>query len=203
MIETSRNLIIQNYKDLIQLYSFYNKFFKLFPEINQLTPHLNLVDSDRNVGKKLESADVINQLIIDFKNEECVRDIAFIEEKETRLKISRESAQFLLNLQKKEEEFGKSKIPQKKVTRQPTLIVSKKGKASNKQADQALLPEKKPLASPYLDHAGLLVERHNYPEAITAYEIAHAKAASENDSYNQLRAHDGLTITFAHILERN
>ena len=205
-IEIARKLIIQSYKDLIQIYTFYQKFFKSYPEVIKITKTVHLMNPKDNFGAMIKTEDELNELILKFKQQECVRDEIFVEEKKQKLEITSESARFLNDLVKREQAFRKEKEELRSARKKQTEQISIKPVSNKKNSNQNQV--KKPevaqalisAASPYLDHGSLLISKHHYPEAITSFETARKKAEIENDIFSQLRALDGLSITHAHIL---
>ena len=205
VIESSRKSIIALYHDFKQLVIFYNTYFEKYPESNyrSLTPVISFFTPQNDYQKKINTLDAINQTMLDFEKEEVIRDALFLEAKQAKLAICEEAAQFLIDLQKKENQFVHERRLAK-ISRQSQVkaIQHKPEKVRDtSQNYDIIIKEPMPVYElPYFERAAKSIETHAYYNALTLYELAYNESVECKDLYTQLRAVDGLAFTYGNIV---
>lgn len=198
--ETSRKLILKTYKFLIQLSSFFDKFFQKFPDTKHRPGKLSrsFLRPCNDFQKELFNIAEINELIDQFTRSEIIRDQLFLEEKQRKLKISEESARILVELENKQKQrWQQRKARPEKITIQK--INQEKSENSEDDTETSIKPQLSK-SELYLYSAHQMLEKHKLNNAINLYEKAYAQAIADTDLLYQSYALDGLASTCGNIL---
>lgn len=214
-IEVARNVIVSLYRNTLKIHSFYSTFFKIFPENKRgnLTPIVAIFSIKDDYSQQVKSVDEIVPLLNLFCQQEYVKEEHYQEEKKNALKISNESAKFLMCMQRKEDAFRlkQEKIrlaeEKQKVLKRP--IPSDSSSEENASDEFATndfdweMESTQVKVSRYFNKADAFIKKHKYTKAIEVYELVRDAAVSEEDVFLQLRALDGLSITYGNIILGN
>ncbi len=201
--QSCKRFIIEFTDCSMQITSFYENFFDLYPESNHgtLSEYSHLIHPDDDFQNQMFSIKTLHGIRQAFQENEIFRENEFKKEMQERLRISSEAADFLITLEGKQKTWHKrwNKNPESKAIVIVPKKVNKRGKQPKPvQTDNNDISAN--IFAPYFDQAWKYISTHKYRDAAIIYKLAYDKAIAMQADFQALRALDGLIMTDAHLL---